>query len=73
MANERKTYPSSKEAKKRCVHSYLSTKYHSLTIGYAERNEMRKSEVVKLAVKEFFDRMPKHEQERLMTKPSNHY
>lgn len=68
-----KTYQSTKEAQKRCVYSYLPTKYHNLTVSYANFNEMKKSEVVKQAVKEFFDRMPKPEQERILKQSKNHY
>jgi hypothetical protein len=73
MAKEKKTYQSTKDALKRRVYSYPSPKYHSLTVGYASLNEIRKSDVVKQAIKEFFDRMPKQEQERIMRHGKNHY
>ena len=69
----RKTYQSTKEALKRRVHSYPPPKYHILTVAYAAANEMRKSEVVTQALKEFFDRMPKQEQERILRQGRNHY
>lgn len=69
----KKTYQSTKEALKRRVYSYPSPKYHTLTVGYAQLNEMPKSEVVKQAIKEFFDRMPKPEQERIMKHGKHHY
>jgi hypothetical protein len=69
----RKTYQSTKEALKRRVHSYPPPKYHTLTVAYAAANEMRKSEVVTQALKEFFDRMPKQEQERILRQGRNHY
>jgi hypothetical protein len=69
----RKTYQSTKEALKRRVHSYPPPKYHNLTVAYAAANEMRKSEVVTQALKEFFDRMPKHEHDRILRHGKNHY
>lgn len=70
---EKKTYQSTKEALKRRVHSYPPPKYHSLTVAYASLNEMRKSEVVTQALKEFFDRMPKPEQERILRQSKHHF
>ncbi|MCA6489082.1 MAG: hypothetical protein IM569_13610 [Chitinophagaceae bacterium] len=70
---EKKTYQSTKEALKRRVHSYPPPKYHSLTVAYATVNEMRKSEVVTQALKEFFDRMPKPEQERILKQSRHQY
>lgn len=73
MATDKKTYKSTREALKRRVHSYPPPKYHNLTVAYASVNEMRKSEVVTQALKEFFDRMPKQEQERILQQSKNHY
>lgn len=73
MAETRKTYQSTKDALKRQIHTYPPPKYHTLTVAYAKVNEMRKSEVVIQALKEFFDRMPKQEQERILSLSKNHY
>jgi hypothetical protein len=70
---EKKTYQSTKEALKRRVHSYPPPKYHNLTVAYASLNEMRKSEVVTQAIKEFFDRMPKPEQERILRQSKHRF
>jgi F0F1-type ATP synthase gamma subunit len=70
---EKKTYQSTKEALKRRVQSYPPQKYHRLTVAYAEFNEMRKSEVVIQAIKEFFDKMPKQEQERILNRSKHNY
>lgn len=73
MCNEKKVYESTKRALQRRVHAYPPPKYHELTTAYAKANEMPKSEVVTLALKQFFDSMPKQEQVRIQNLSKNSY
>lgn len=66
MTTIKKVYSSTIEAQKRKITAYLPQKYYLLTINYAEQKQIPKSDVVKLAIKQFFDRMPQEYKNQLM-------
>ena len=78
MANqphEKKTYQSTKDALERRLQCYPPAKYCNLTKALARANGMREGQVVTVALKEYFDRMPEQERQRILSQggSSNHY
>ena len=57
----------------RRVQFYPPPKYSELTRAYSKVNEMKDSEVAKIALKEFFDRMPEAERRRILTQSKHSY
>jgi hypothetical protein len=52
----------------RRVQAYLPPKYHQLFTSLTQTNEMGESEMVNVIVREYFDKMPDHERQRLLLK-----
>lgn len=63
----------SNPALERRLQAYPPPKYHLLTKAYAQVNEMKDSETVSFIIKDFFDRMPEQERQRLIDKSRHHY
>jgi hypothetical protein len=61
------------ETVKRQIQVYPAPKYHGLLLAKCKADEVSRSEVVNQAVKEYFDRMPEQEIQRIKSLGSNHY
>ncbi len=68
MQNKKKSV-----AIERRVQCYPPPVYHKLTVGYAAVNGMTESKVISQALKDFFDRMPQQEKERLLSASKHSY
>lgn len=60
-------------ALERRLQGYPPPKYHRLTEAYAKATGVTKSEVVTIALKNFFDRMPEGERARIISASKHHY
>lgn len=66
MMKHSKIYDSTTAAQKRRLQAYPPPRVHSLLVAYSVFYEVRKSEIVSTAIKEFFDRMPASDRERIL-------
>jgi hypothetical protein len=57
----------------RRMQTYPPPKYHTLAVAFAKTNEMRESEAVSFIIKDFFDRMPESERQRILHLSKNTY
>ena len=57
----------------RRIQAYPPPKYHNLTTAYAKANDMKESAAVSHIIKEFFDKMPAQERERIIQVSKNSY
>lgn len=60
-------------ALQRNIHAYPPPKYYTLVDAMSKCREISKSEVVSIALKEYFDRMPEGERQTILTLGRNHY
>lgn len=60
-------------ALQRHVQAYPPPKYYRLVEAYSKCNEISKSEVVNKALKEYFDKMPDEDRQRIVNVSNNHY
>ena len=60
-------------ALQRHIQAYPTPKYFTLVDAMSKCREISKSEVVNTAVKEYFDRMPEQERQRILTIGKNTY
>lgn len=57
----------------RHIQAYPPPKYYQLVKAYAKVNDMKVSETVSLAIRDFFDRMPEAERQRIVQISKHHY
>lgn len=57
----------------RHVQAYPPPKYYRLVDAMSKCENISRSEVVNQAVKEYFDRMPEQDRQRILQQGSNHY
>jgi hypothetical protein len=69
MANERKVSTSLQ----RHIQAYPSPKYFLLVEAMSKADAISKSEVVNKALREYFDRMPEQERQRIVNVSKNSY
>lgn len=58
---------SKSSALEREIKGYLPPKYHNLFSAYVALNEMGKSEAMNVITREFFDKMPEADRQRLLS------
>lgn len=69
MANGKKVSTSLQ----RHIQAYPSPKYYLLVEAMSKANDISRSEVVNKALREYFDRMPEQERQRIVNVSKNSY
>lgn len=73
MANEAEKKKHRSSSLDRHISVYPHPKYYNMVVALANCEEMSKSEVINTALKEYFDRMPESERQRIISVSKNRY